>query len=228
MGVDLEQLASDGEEEGENRDFSQIDKQSTANPRNEVEFEFEEEGGDVKGRKLVDSFPSSRLGEEQSVEVVANSFDGSTDASELGGRVEAGLFENSPQNELSSNPIEISASNNLGLQHKPNLEATCQDRDNEQQVGGQIWANQTNDTTKSMENESRIEQESVPQHEQQQQMQEKKGESLGKNREFWADLQSEEESEKGWMAAKREEQICSKREESMARRYPKVSAGHEQ
>ncbi|GKV31185.1 hypothetical protein SLEP1_g39903 [Rubroshorea leprosula] len=196
LGVDLEQLAGDGEEEGENRDFSQIDKQSTANPRNEVEFEFEEEGGDVKGRKLVDSFPYSRLGEEQSVKVVADNFDRSTEASELGGRVEAGLFENSPQNELSTDPIESSAGNNLGLQHKPNSEAICQARDNEQQVGG-------------------IEQESVPQREQQQQRQEKKGESLGNNREFWADLQSEEESEKGWMDASNKDR--KKRKKKRAR-----------
>ncbi|GKV36996.1 hypothetical protein SLEP1_g45072 [Rubroshorea leprosula] len=173
-GVDLEQLTGDGEEEGENRDFSQFDKWSSANPRNEVEFEFEEEKGDVKGHKLVDSFPSSWLGEEQSVEVVADSFDRSTEASELEGRVEAGLFENSPQNELSTNPIESSAGNNLGLQHKPNLEATCQAHDNEQQVGGQIWANQTNDTTKGMENESRIEQESVPQQKNRSAVKEKK------------------------------------------------------
>ncbi|GKV32054.1 hypothetical protein SLEP1_g40687 [Rubroshorea leprosula] len=224
-GVDLEQLASDGEEEGENRDFSQIDKRSTANPRNEVEFEFEEEGGDVKGRKLVDSFPSSRLGEEQSVEVVADSFDRSTEASDLGGRVEAGLFENIPQNELSSDPIESSAGNNLGLQQKPSSEATCQARDNEQQVGGQIWANQLNDTTKIMENESRIEQESVPQREQQQQRQVKKGESLGNNREFWADLQSEEESEKGWMVAsnKDRKKRKKKRAKSCKAVYQKAS-----
>ncbi|GLT44361.1 hypothetical protein SLA2020_182640 [Shorea laevis] len=167
-GVDLEQFTDDGEEEGENRDFSQIDKRLTAIQRNEVEFEFEEEGGDVKGRKLVDSFPYSQLGEEESVDVVADSFDMSPEASELGGRVEAGLFENSPQNELSTDPIESSAGNNLGLQHKPNSEATCQARDNEQKVGRQIWADQMNDTTKSMENESRIEQEYVPQREQQQ------------------------------------------------------------
>ncbi|GKU98648.1 hypothetical protein SLEP1_g11622 [Rubroshorea leprosula] len=203
----------------------QIDKRSTANPRNEVEFEFEEEGGDVKGRRLVDSFPSSRLGEEQSVEVVADSFDRSTEASDLGGRVEAGLFENTPQNELSTDPIESSAGNNLGLQQKPNSEATCQARDNEQQVGGQIWANQLNDTTKSMENESRIEQESVPQREQQQQRQEKKGKSLGNNREFWADLQSEEESEKGWMAAsnKDRKKRKKKRAKSCKAVYQKAS-----
>ncbi|GKV02337.1 hypothetical protein SLEP1_g14790 [Rubroshorea leprosula] len=197
VGADLEQLAGDGEEEGENRDFSQIDKWSTAIPRNEVEFEFEEEGGDVKGHNLVDSSPYSWLGEEESMEVVADSFDMSPEASELGGRVEAGFFKISPQKQLSTDPIESSAGNNLGLQHKPNLEATCQARGKEQKAGRQIWADQLKDTTISMVNESRIELEPIPQREQQQQRQKKKAGSLGTNREFWADLQSEEESEKG-------------------------------
>ncbi|GLT34161.1 hypothetical protein SLA2020_086940 [Shorea laevis] len=130
-GVDLEQPAGDGEEEGENREFSQINKWSTAIPRNEVEFEFEEETDDEKGRKLVDSFPYSRLGEEESVDVVVDSFDMSPEASELGDRVEASLGVNSPQNELSIDPIESSIGNDLGLQHKPNSKATCQARKNE-------------------------------------------------------------------------------------------------
>ncbi|GLU01660.1 hypothetical protein SLE2022_189590 [Rubroshorea leprosula] len=199
-GADMEQLAGDGEEEGENRDFSQFDKRSTAIPRNEVEFEFEEEGGDVIGRNLVTSSPYSRMGEEESVEVVADSVDMYPEASELGGKVEAGFFKISPQKELSTDPIESSDDNNLGLQHKPNPKATCQARGKEQKEGRQIWADQLKDTTISMVNESRTELEPVQQREQQQKRHKKKGGSMGTNREFWADLQSEEESEIGWMA----------------------------
>ncbi|GLT26640.1 hypothetical protein SLA2020_016930 [Shorea laevis] len=148
--VGLELPAGEEEEQGENRELSQNDKRSTAIPQTKVNFEFEEEGCDVRGCKLVDSLPYSRLGEEESMEVVADSFDMFPEASDLGGRVEAGLMENRPQKKLTSDPIEISTGNNLGLQLKPNLKTPRQACDGEKEEGKENWASDMKDNVKKM------------------------------------------------------------------------------
>ncbi|GLT26639.1 hypothetical protein SLA2020_016920 [Shorea laevis] len=135
------------------------------------------------------------------MEVVADSFDMFPEASDLGGRVEAGLMENRPQKKLTSDPIEISTGNNLGLQLKPNLKTPRQACDGEKEEGKENWASNMKDNNKSMENQSRIEHRSGTQNMKQKQRKAKTMDSLGSNREFWADLRSEEGSEKGWMAA---------------------------
>ncbi|GKV34385.1 hypothetical protein SLEP1_g42760 [Rubroshorea leprosula] len=124
--ADLEPPVGKEGEEGENRELSQTNKWSTTTPHNEVEFEFEEEGCDVRGYKLVDSFPYSRLGEEELVEVVADSFDMFLRASDLGGRIEGRFYENRPQKEMTTDLIESSTGNDLGLQDEPTSEAPCQ------------------------------------------------------------------------------------------------------
>ncbi|GLT65981.1 hypothetical protein SLA2020_383770 [Shorea laevis] len=149
----------------------------------------------------------------------------SLEASDLGGRVEAGLFEKSQQKVASTDPISSSVGNDLGLQHKPILVATCQARENDKRVGRQIGADQPMESNKIMENESRIEHKSESQNEHQQQRKEKEGESLGNNSDFWADLQSEEGSEKGWMATsdKASKKRKKKRAKSCRAVYQKAS-----
>ncbi|GKU89390.1 hypothetical protein SLEP1_g3532 [Rubroshorea leprosula] len=155
--ANLEPPAGEEGEEGENRELSQIDKRSIAIPQNEVEFEFEEEGCAVKGYKLVDNFPYSRLGEEESVEVVVNSFDMSLEASDLGGRIKVRLYENRPQKEMTTDPIESSAGNDLGLQDKRILEPRRQAHKGKRGEVKDNWIGEPKDYNKRTKNESRIE-----------------------------------------------------------------------